>query len=71
MGVEFKGTVERMIEVGKFKNNSALARALGITPQAISNYKKRGELPADLVIIFARGYGISVDYLLGWKENPL
>lgn len=60
----FEGTLERMLAAGKLKNMSALAHALTITPQAISNYKKRGEMPANLIIRFARVYGLSVDYLL-------
>jgi hypothetical protein len=49
---------------GKLKNDSAVARVLGVTPQALSNYKKRGELPTDLVIRFAGIYGLSVDWLI-------
>ena len=56
--------IERMRWAGKLKNNSATARVLGITPQALSNCKKRGEMPANLVIKFALIYGLSVDWLL-------
>ncbi len=64
MGVKYSDTIERMRWAGKLKNDSAVARVLGVTPQALSNYKKRGELPTDLVIRFSNIYGLSVDWLL-------
>ncbi|MBI5345128.1 MAG: helix-turn-helix domain-containing protein [Deltaproteobacteria bacterium] len=53
-----------MLKAGSLKNSSELAKVLAITPQAISNYKKRGEMPASLVFKFAEAYGLSVDWLL-------
>lgn len=53
-----------MLEAGGIRNSSELAKVLGITPQAISNYKKRGEMPTSLVFKFAERYGVSVDWLL-------
>ena len=55
---------ERMLKSGSLKNYSALARKLGVTPQAISNYRVRNHIPSDLVIKFAGLYGLSVDWLL-------
>ncbi|MEE8382194.1 MAG: helix-turn-helix domain-containing protein [Thermodesulfobacteriota bacterium] len=62
--MDFNGTVERMLLSGNLRNKSAIARKLGITPQAISNYRKRDKLPSDLVIKFAGIYSLSVDWLL-------
>lgn len=64
MSVKYEGVAERMRSAGKLKNDSRLARALGITPQAISNYKKRGNLPADLLVRFSDLYGVSIDWLI-------
>lgn len=64
MGVSYSDIIERMRWAGKLKNDSAVARALGVTPQALSNYKKRGEMPTDLVLRFANIYGLSVDWLI-------
>lgn len=64
MGVNYLEIIERMRWAGKLKNDSAVARALGVTPQALSNYKKRGEMPTDLVLRFSNIYGLSVDWLL-------
>ncbi|MCK5236871.1 MAG: helix-turn-helix domain-containing protein [Deltaproteobacteria bacterium] len=56
--------IERMKDIARLKNDSAVAKALTVTPQALSNYKKRGKLPSHLLIRFARAYGLSVDWLL-------
>lgn len=64
MGVKYSGTIERMRLAGKLKNDSALARALEISPQALTNFKKRGELPADLVLRFAQLFEISLNWLI-------
>lgn len=64
MGVSYAEIIERMRWAGKLKNDSAVARVLGVTPQALSNYKKRGEMPTDLVLKFANIYGLSVDWLI-------
>ena len=78
MGVKYSEVIERMKLAGRLKNDSRVARVLGITPQALSNYKKRGSLPSDLVLKFASLYSISVDWLLtgegavyrtGYKSN--
>jgi len=64
MGVSYSELIERMRWAGKLKNDSAVARSLGVTPQALSNYKKRGEMPTDLMLKFAGIYGLSVDWLI-------
>ncbi len=69
MGVKYSEVIERMRESGKLKNDSRVARALGVTPQALSNYKKRGKIPADLVIKFSELFGLYVDWLLS-GEGP-
>ncbi len=64
MTVSFDNVIGRMKLAGRLKNDSKVARILGITPQAISNYKKRGTFPPSLVIKFSNIYGLSVDWLL-------
>ncbi|MBE9528931.1 MAG: helix-turn-helix transcriptional regulator [Proteobacteria bacterium] len=54
-----------MLESGKLKNATQLAGALGITPQALSNYKRNGRMPAKLLFQFAELYGVSLDWLVG------
>jgi len=62
--LKYSEIIERMRWAAKLKNDSSAARALGITPQALSNYKKRGVMPANLIIKFADIYNLSVDWLL-------
>lgn len=69
MGVNYADIIERMRWSGKLKNDSAVARALSVTPQALSNYKKRGEMPTDLVLRFSNIYGLSVDWLLSGEGD--
>lgn len=64
MGVSYKEVIERLQCAGKLKNGSALARVLGITPQALSNYKRKDILPSGLLIKFADIYGLYIDWLL-------
>ena len=64
MGVQYNETIDRMRWAGKLKNDSAIARALGVTPQAFSSYKKRGSIPSDLILKFASMIGLSVDWLI-------
>ena len=70
MGVEFSDVIERMKRAASLKNDSKVARVLGVTPQAISNYKKRGTIPADLVMKFGEIYGLSVDWLISGEGEP-
>lgn len=64
MGIPFCEVIERMKLYGKLKNDSAVARVLGVTPQALSNYKKRSEMPSNLVVKFAQIHEISMDWLI-------
>lgn len=64
MGVNYAYVIEKMKWAGRLKNDSAVARVLEVTPQALSNYKKRGEMPSDLVLAFSDRFGITLDWLL-------
>lgn len=64
MGIPYCEIIERMKLQGKLKNDSAVAKIFGITPQALSNYKKRNAIPSKMVIKFAQIYNISVDWLI-------
>lgn len=64
MSLNYAEVSERMLKAGGIPNTAALARVLGITPQAFSNYKKRGEIPTSLLFKFASIYDVSVDWLV-------
>ncbi|MBI4949867.1 MAG: helix-turn-helix domain-containing protein [Deltaproteobacteria bacterium] len=70
MGVNYSKVFERMLKAGRLKNGSQLAKALGVSPQAVSNYKKRGELPASLIFKFAETYSVSIDWLINGVAEP-
>ena len=69
MGEKYTDILERMKRAGNLKNDSKVAKALGVTPQALSNYKKRGRIPSNFILRFAELYGISVDWLLTGEGN--
>ena len=64
MDLSYSKIFERMLKAGKLKNSSQMAKVLGISPQAVSNYKKKGELPPSLVFKFAEIYNVSIDWLI-------
>jgi hypothetical protein len=64
MNVSFSDIIERMKRAGGLKNDTAVARRLGLTPQAVSNCRKKGKMPPRLILRFAELYGLSVDWLL-------
>jgi len=53
-----------MLKAGGLKNYSELAKTVGLSPQAISNYRKKDEVPPRLIFKFAETYNISLDWLL-------
>ena len=61
---------ERMLEAAGFKNESELARSLKVTPQALSNYKKRGDMPSGLILKFASMRDLSLDWLVKGEGTP-
>ncbi|MDH4227083.1 MAG: helix-turn-helix domain containing protein [Deltaproteobacteria bacterium] len=69
MELDYLEIVGRMKYSSGLKNDSAVAKTLNITPQALSNYKKKSRIPSHLVIDFAGLYGLSVDWLLTGKGD--
>lgn len=67
MKIVYSEVIERMRWVGKHKNNSSVARVLGITPQALSNYKKKDKMPVSIVLKYSKIYGLSLDWLITGK----
>lgn len=64
MKSNFSEVIERMFKAGKMRNYSEIAKRLGVSPQAISNYKRRGEISPGTILKFAKTFGVSVDWLL-------
>ena len=68
--ITYSGIIERMKLAAKLKNDSAVARNLEVTPQALSNYKKRGRMPMNLVLKFSTIHKLSMDWLLTGEGKP-
>ncbi|MEK6531363.1 MAG: helix-turn-helix domain-containing protein [Deltaproteobacteria bacterium] len=62
--MNYPDILERMLEASKLKNSSEIARMAGVTPQAMSNFRKKGELPAGFILKFADMFNVSVDWLI-------
>lgn len=71
MDASYSDIIEKMRWAGRLKNDSAVAKALGVTPQAISNYKKRRTMPLGLVLKFSNIYGLSMDWLIFGKGEMI
>lgn len=69
METTFSDIIERMKTATNLKNSSQIAKALNITPQAITNYKKRDRVPTSLVLRIASSYNLSVDWILWGTGN--
>lgn len=69
MELNYTQLLKRMLETGNLKSSSELAKKLGVTPQALSNCKRRGEMPAEWIFKFAAIYNTSIDRLLTGKDD--
>lgn len=64
MGIKNLFVLDRMKEfIGKTADKD-LAGDLGISPQAVSNARTKGEVPADMILNFAEKHELSVDWLI-------
>jgi len=61
----FDEVLARLADIAGIKNQSALARALGVTPASVSDAKKRGPFPLTWALGLARNLGVSLDRILG------
>ncbi len=58
-----------MLKKAKLSQYNELAEILEISPQAITNFKRTGRFPINLVVKFAIKNKFSVDYLLNLPEE--
>lgn len=64
MELDYPVIFERMLKAGNLRNSSQMAKMLGLTPQAMSSYKRKGAISAGLIFRFASICDVSVDWLL-------
>jgi len=55
--------LDRVRKISGATSDAAIARALGVTPQAIGNARRRGTIPFERLVAFAAEHGVSLDYL--------
>ncbi|MEO5357487.1 MAG: helix-turn-helix domain containing protein [Nitrospirae bacterium YQR-1] len=67
--LDYDNIITKVMRVSAMKNESAIAKSLGITPQSLSIFKRQGKLPTGLVIQMALTFNISLDWLLTVQEN--
>ena len=60
--------LERMLKALGSTTDAALARALNVSPQAISEARRKGKVPATWAITLASNYPVSLDWLLFGRE---
>lgn len=63
--------LDRLAAVTAARNDSALARELGVSRQTLSSWRKRSTTPFELIASFAAKRGLSLDYILLGKGSPL
>lgn len=61
--------LERLKQLTDCQTDSALSRALGISPQTLSSWKVRESVPYALCVKLAARTGVSLDWLLLGKGN--
>ena len=74
----YKEIFERLKERMSAKSDADVARGLGVSPQALSTFKKQGKFPSDLLIKYCLVHQLSIDWLLtgegqmkrGKEEKP-
>lgn len=67
---KYKITLDKLKAHLKVTSDAEVARSLGVTPQALSSFKKAGKFPSDLLITFCLNHKLSLDWLLsGTKSN--
>ena len=59
---------ERLILASRSKTDAALAQAIGVTPQSVSDARKKNKVPPAWAIAIADKYQISLDWLLFGRE---
>ncbi|MBI5493027.1 MAG: helix-turn-helix domain-containing protein [Deltaproteobacteria bacterium] len=69
--MDYDQLVKRMLKKGSLKSSSQLAKKLGVTPQALSNFKRKGEMPAEWVFRFASIYKTSIDWLISGQCDAI
>ena len=59
---------ERLTLASRSKTDAALAQAIGVTPQSISDARRKNKVPPAWAIAIAEKYQVSLDWLVFGRE---
>jgi len=66
-----KEIYQRLVDITHAKSDAALARDIGVSPQALSNFKNENRWPTTRLLDFCKKHGISREWLLLGTGFPL
>jgi len=68
LNLKFDEVVPRMMTAMGAKTQTELAEYLGVSPQSLSNFSKRGNIPVGLVVSFALKRGVPVEEFIKTRQ---
>lgn len=69
MNTTYSDTIDRLLQGAGLKRNSQLAELLGVSPQAVSQARRKGRIPDGWVLKIAEQFGLSTDWIFFGDEN--
>lgn len=66
----FQESFARILKAARARNDSDLARALGITPQSVKGSKDKGKIPPSWITAISKKFHVSADWIL-YGEGPM
>ena len=69
MSTSTPDTLDRLLQGAGLRRDSQLAEILGVTPQAVSQARRKGRIPDGWVLKIAAQFGISTDWIFFGKES--
>ena len=68
MSTSTPDTLDRLLQGAGLRRDSQLAEILGVTPQAVSQARRKGRIPDGWVLKIAAQFGLSTDWIFFGKE---
>ncbi|RKT44515.1 hypothetical protein [Thiocapsa rosea] len=67
--MDIEQILDRVAQAADAPTDSAIARAIGLTPGGVRNARRRKTIPYESICLFAEERGLSLDYLLLGKSG--
>lgn len=68
--MDIEQILDRVAQAADAPTDSAIARAIGLTPGGVRNARRRKTIPYESICLFAEERGLSLDFLLFGKSDP-